>query len=93
MDKLARGTQIAYVPTHIRDKNGYFNSKSSFIQFGFVTSGPTADECYFCRYWIGGTHFNELRTVSNSERTPIDCIEVVASHDQALVDEMLEKYC
>ena len=87
MDKLKRGTQIAYVPTHTK---GDINHND--VERGFVTSGPTKDGAYFCRYW-SRYHEKELRTKANSECTPADCLQVTDSFPQELIEEMLEKYC
>ena len=86
MDKLKRGTQIAYVPTHA--KGDLYHPD---VQYGFVTSGPGLDT-YFCRYW-SKHHEKELRTKANSECTPVNCLRVIDTQSQELIEEMLEKYC
>ena len=92
MDKLKRGTQIVYVPSHIRRKDGSYNKKSSFLERGFVTSGPTLDGSYMCRYW-SKSDVEDLRTKANSELTPADCIVVEETYPPSMVQKMLDKYC
>ena len=87
MDKLERGTQIIYVPMHAEKDIGHPD-----VEFGFVTSGPTKNGAYFCRYWLKH-HFKKLRTKLNSELTPGDCLRVVETYSDEFVEEMLEKYC
>lgn len=68
-----RGTQIAYVPTHV---NG--DLKHPDVQFGFVMSRVlTTDEQYFCRYWRAD--LKELRTKANSELTAVHLLVEVKS--------------
>ena len=61
-----RGEQIAYIPTHAEGDITHPD-----VEIGFVTSqhGDTV----WCRYWRKN-HPGELRTVSNSEGTPIDML-------------------
>jgi hypothetical protein len=92
MDKLVRGTQIIYVPSHLFHKDGSYNKKSTLIQRGFVTSGPTFDGSYFCRFW-SFADVNDLRTKNNSELTPVACIVVEDTYPKSMVQEMLDKYC
>lgn len=80
---MKRGTQIAYIPRHAEGDITHCD-----VEFGFVTS--VKGDTVFCRYWrIPG----ELRTVCNSEGTPIDCIVKHYSVGQFVVDELLEELC
>lgn len=85
MTQLKRGTQIAYIPTRA---NGDIAHKD--VEFGFVTSGPTADGSYFCRYYYKN---GELRTKANSECTHFNDLRVCDSRLQSRVEEDLLKYC
>jgi hypothetical protein len=93
--KLEKGTQIVYVPSHIplmnyKSKFGYPNGS----QPGFITSGPTEDGSYFCRYWLWDHEANEfvpeLRTKDNSELTPGNLIVVYEEFSQYHVKRELE---
>ncbi len=85
---LVPGTQIAYVPTHA-DGNVFHPD----VEFGFVVresaSGPGLH--YFCRYWRKG-HPGELRTVANSENTPLSCLVLHESVPQAVVDKWMQEH-
>jgi hypothetical protein len=78
------GTQIAYVPTHARDDLDHPD-----VEFGFVVSVIAHKGFAFCRYWRKGEP-GVLRTVANSEGTPLDRIHVIDSVDQKIVDDLLE---
>jgi len=79
---IQRGNQIAYIPLHADE-----NVDHPDVELGFVTSvrGDTA----FCRYWRKG-QTGTLRTVANSEGTPIDQLRYVPSISQDVVDDLLE---
>lgn len=74
MDKnqLVPLTQIAYVPQHAK---GDLNHPD--VQFGFVTSLHRDGENAFCRYW--SKYHSGLRTLANSELTPIQHLVLYAS--------------
>jgi hypothetical protein len=93
LNKLVRGQQIAYVPSHAD-----FDIKHPSVEFGFVTSGPTEEDSYFCRFWSRNCLGSLLRTRSNSELTPGWAIVVIdPTHplyiDQKVIDKALEEYC
>jgi hypothetical protein len=92
--QLTRGTQIAYVPQHVQELDNDLTSRLAHpdVEFGFVTSGPTYNNAYFCRYWRKG-HLGDLRTKSCSEGTPFDCIVVIDSVPQVTVDLAMVDYC
>jgi len=73
---LKIGTQIAMVPTHA---GGNLNHPD--VQFGFVTK--ITDTYAFCRYFFPKS--DELRTKSNSEGTPFECIVMHNHHLQSIV--------
>jgi hypothetical protein len=81
--KFKHGDQIAYIPTHA---NGEITHPD--VEFGFVTSETLDGGDYFCRYWRKG-HPGQLRTVSNSERTPGDRLRKWTSVIQQVVDEVM----
>jgi hypothetical protein len=83
---LQRGTQIVYRPPHAPS----FDDPS--IELGFVTSGPTTDGSYFCRYF-SNTHPSFLRTVANSELTPADSIYLYNHHDVQEINRLLVAHC
>ena len=87
-DKLQRGTQIVYIPNHA-DGDIYHPD----VEHGFITSGPTLDGAYFCRYWSKGHLGEDIRTKSCSELTPGKNIRVMEIANQEKVQEMLERYC
>jgi hypothetical protein len=91
--KLSRGTQIVYVPSHFPIETWDQEVNPTGAQPGFVTSGPTEDGSYFCRYWRwdydGDEYVPELRTKANSEMTPGDRLVVHESFSHIHVDREL----
>lgn len=75
------GTQIAFIPTHAT------GIRHPDVEFGFVTKDDGKDYIY-CKYWRKGKP-GILRTVSNSELTPRDCIVEYKSVDQCVVDILI----
>lgn len=93
--KLTRGTQIAYVPYHVMPEQTTDLAtalRHPDTEFGFVTSGPTAEGDYFCRYWLKG-RLGDLRTKSCSELTPHDRLVVTESVLPQIVTDALALYC
>ena len=80
---IQRGTQIAYIPMHAEG-----DIEHPDVEFGFVTSvrGSTA----FCRYWRRGS-VGELRTVANSECTPMDSLVEHRSVMQSRINNSLTR--
>jgi hypothetical protein len=76
------GDQVAYIPHHAAG-----DIQHPDVEFGFVTS-PSQRGDYFCRYWRKGQP-GTLRTVANSECTPVDCMVKHDSVDQSSVDRLL----
>lgn len=100
---LNRGTQVVYVPSHIRmrDRLSYPFNYPNGAQPGFVLAGPTGtqpgaifEHSYFIRYWMleNGHPINELRTKANSESTPTRLLIVENSVDQLWVDAWIAAY-
>lgn len=85
MMNFAPGDQVAYVPTHADG-----DLKHPDVEFGFVTSMRPAGDAAFCRYWRRG-HLGELRTVANSECTPVDLLVPHQSVSQTIVDDVLRQ--
>jgi hypothetical protein len=84
MDKTFNvGDQIAYIPHHAE---GDVNHPD--VELGFVTGATQGGNAYFCRYWRK-ERLGVLRTVANSESTPVDCMVRVDSVDQTIVDRLL----
>ena len=83
---LKRGTQICYIPQFV---TGSLKEKLAHRQteFGFVET--INNNGVWCRFW---SHYspNELRTKTNAEQTPPQCIIEYESHPQEQVDELLE---
>ena len=79
--ELKRGTQIIYIPTHA---NG--DKHHPDVEYGFVTS--ILGDCAFCRYW--SRHHGGLRTVANSELTPVANLVPWNRQNQAVIDSWLE---
>jgi hypothetical protein len=79
---LKPGTQILYMPMHVRGDEDHPD-----VEAGFVTS-HTQPDVVFCRYW-NKYYPNELRTKANSERTPLWCIKEKDTRPQAVVDALL----
>lgn len=84
---LKPGTQIISVPTHVN------NLEDPACEPGFVTSGPTRDGAYFCRYWLKKDGKYELRTKANSELTPVHTLVVLETVPQMIVERAMERWC
>lgn len=93
--RFIRGDQVVYCPPHITleiDRDGKHLIPGA--SYGFVTSGPTGDNCYFVRYWIPGNRENpELRTKANSEKTPADRLLPFPYTVQENVIMALKEWC
>ena len=96
--KLDRGTQIVYVPPHMPLEcfaSWLHRFYPNGAQPGFVTSGPTSDGSYFCRYWSYDEEAKMfrpvLRTAANSECTPGDRLIVADTFNQYHVRAELER--
>ena len=86
---LKRGTQIAYVPDHVKNawkETGYHPA----VEFGFVNTICSDNKAAFCRYWVQGNP-GVLRTIANSERTDLNDIFLHDSVSQEVVDETIAK--
>ena len=99
---FTRGQQIAYVPQHVfkdvgtlwelSDKEYREVMAHKDIERGFVTSGPTGDGSYFCRYWRKA-QLGDLRTKSNSECTPGDRLMTDVFVTKETVEHALAEFC
>jgi len=92
MSILKPGTQIAYVPNHVK---GDVNHKD--VQFGFIAKKMNGDLGWFCRYWLNKKYwkdpaFPELRTVANSEGTDERNLVQHISVPQPIVDAWMKKH-
>jgi len=77
------GMQIAYIPLHAE---GDLHHED--VELGFVTSsrGSTA----FCRYWRKG-ELGTLRTLANSESTPMNRLIPYSLVPQEYVDKLIDR--
>ena len=80
---MKRGTQIAYIPPHAD------SVEHPDVQLGFVTS--VGNKHVFCRFWNGD--LTDIVDKSCSKGVPHDHLVERDSVQQALVDEMLERWC
>ena len=83
------GTQIAYIPNHVRysdnDKNKFNHSDT---EYGFVTS-INVNGTIFCRFWRKGSR-TELRTTANSEGCNKDDLYECPNYvDQEIINKFL----
>ncbi len=78
------GDQIAYIPDHAEG-----DILHDDVEFGFVTS-QAGKRSVFCRYWIKGLP-GVLRTVANSEATPIENLVEHKSVHQWIVEETIKR--
>ena len=85
--ELCVGKQIVYVPTHAA---GDINHPDA--EYGFVTSVLEGSQIAYCRFFLKNDR-NTLRTLSNSEATPIENIVVLEHHKQEVIDEYISRYC
>jgi len=81
---LTRGKQIIYVPMHA---NG---PEHLDAEEGFVTS--VDGDFAYCRFWHPDRP-NQLRTVANSERTPVENLVIQDTRPAYLVRQMLDLHC
>jgi len=86
--ELNRGQQIIYVPNHARSR--LVPTDHPDCERGFVTSMDVHGHHAFCRYWSKYPPFN-LRTLANSERTPIANLVVQDTVPQIAVEAALEQ--
>jgi len=87
---LVPGTQIAYVPMHVREMEEaeeWTHHKDT--QLGFVTGHNGS--AVFCRYWKFGFEGTILRTLSCSEATDYEDLIVHHAVDQYYVDAWMEE--
>jgi hypothetical protein len=80
-EDLTRGTQIVYRPNHAEDLSHHD------CEEGFIASVDPDANVAWCRYWY--RDYDELRTKSCSERTPIANIVIKDTHAQARVQAAL----
>ncbi len=89
MEKLERGTQIIYVPSHAEG-----DMEHEDCECGFVVTDK--GDSVFCRYFSklyppccnttsGNELIGDLRTVANSESTPKDMLVVRDTYRQDIV--------
>lgn len=83
IDKLERGIQVVYVPSHA---NGSINHPDS--ERGFVTS-TNGKDIVFCRFFYPNS--SSLRTVANSESVQVVDLVIVEHHPQEEIDSFLSK--
>ena len=82
---LKRGTQIIYVPDHA---DGDVDHPD--VEVGFVTTYTPGTVMAFCRYW-SKYEPDRLRTMANSELTPVRNLVVRNTVPQHEVEEQLKK--
>lgn len=80
MTNLNPGTQIIYIPMHAQNDEDHPD-----VEEGFVTS--QRGDTVFCRYW--SKYHSGLRTMGNSEGTPIQFIKVKQTRPQNVIDDLL----
>ena len=90
--KIAKGTQIIYVPDHAGDSITHPD-----CQPGFIASNTMLNGGIFCRYWKKGPGVSwlsdlQLRTKANSELTPIDMLVVRDTVLQSDVEKAIAEY-
>lgn len=86
MNKLKRGTQIIYVPSHAEGNINHPDCERGFVTL-YINIGVV-----FCRYWSQQLP-RELRTKVNSESTRVSDLVVCDTVPQIEVSEALEKWC
>jgi hypothetical protein len=83
LEDLSQGDQVAYVPMHA---GGDVHHRD--VEFGFVFAAGRDPSAVFVRYWRQGRP-GSLRTVANSESTPLECLVRYVSVPQAAVEAAL----
>lgn len=66
------GTQIIYVPTHAGGDIHHPDCEAGFVAHETILPG----NAIFCRYWANGSAPRRLRTLANSEATPIEYLVI-----------------
>lgn len=84
------GTQVVYKPSWL-DDDKTIKDKARYIEYGFVTSLHSDGKRAFVRYFVSKTD-SELRTTSNSVLTNITDLTEQDSHDQALVNKLMNEF-
>jgi len=79
-NRIQCGTQIIYVPDHADQDEDHPDCER-----GFVTS--VRGDVAFCRYW--SKFHSGLRTVSNSEATPIRNLVIRDTVPQEVIDSWM----
>lgn len=74
-----RGDQVAYIPLHAGG-----DIEHPDVELGFVMDQSVDPDAVFVRYWRAGRP-GSLRTVANSELTPVDCLRRHISVHQEFV--------
>jgi hypothetical protein len=84
---LKQGTQIIKVPPHANGDIHHRDGQAGFIARETILPG----NAIFCRYWVRGSEGFRLRTVANSEATPVDMLVIRDTvPQQAVKAAMLE---
>lgn len=88
------GDQIIYVPSHVVVNNiKDFVWDHPHVERGFVMSVKyetvTNVPLIFCRYWLK-TMIGQLRTVANSELTPVERLHLFKTHSQEFIEKTME---
>ena len=94
---LKVGTQVAYVPSHVREECGDDWDRMiehDDTEFGFVSSwrdGSDSLPVVFCRFW--SKHWMAgIRTVANSEGCEWKDLELYNSHADFEVQKVIERF-
>lgn len=78
------GSQIAYIPSHADGEITHPN-----VEFGFIES--LDNQVAYCRYWRRG-QLGKLRTVDDSEETPLLQLVAHKSVSQQLIEHYLDQF-
>ena len=99
MDRML-GVQVVYIPTHISIELSVISPETvdellrqypGQVQAGFITSTSAVyPGCVFCKYWLPGRAGESLRTMANSELTPL---KLLVFHRTATNDTMKSALC
>ena len=85
--EFKQGTQIIYIPIHADGDIHHQDCQEGFVAHETILPG----NAIFCRYWATGAIPRRLRTIANSEATPIDMLIIRDTVPQQDVEAIIQE--
>ncbi len=89
MRELKRGTQIVYVPSHVNGDVRHRDFEEGFVADNGLLNSISVPRYVHCYYWCRTDPF-WLRTMANSQATPLECIVIKNTREQYKVEKALK---